>query len=75
MELEDMIRKINKDIQRLEQLKQKKTALKEELEKELNEINAKLKQLYAFKSQYEKMESSVDDFFESYNENKVTETQ
>ena len=70
-----MIRRINKDIQKLESVKEKKTILKEELEKDLNDINAKLKQLYLFKSQYEKMESNVDDFFNSLNENQNTETQ
>ncbi len=70
-----MIKRINKDIQKLEAAKEKKTVLKEELEKDLNDINAKLKQLYLFKSQYEKMESNVDDFFNSLNENQNTETQ
>lgn len=70
-----MIRRINKDIQKLETVKEKKTVLKEELEKDLNDINTKLKQLYLFKSQYEKMESNVDDFFNSLNENQNTETQ
>lgn len=60
-----MIRKINKDIQKLEQLKEKKTLQKDEIEKELADISAKLKSLYNFKTQYEKIEASVEDFFNS----------
>lgn len=60
-----MIRKINKDIQKLEQLKEKKTLQKDEVEKDLADISAKLKSLYNFKTQYEKIEASVEDFFNS----------
>lgn len=63
-----MIKKIIKDIQKLENLKDKKTNQKEELEKEIADISAKLKTLYGFKAQYEKMESSVEDFFNSSQE-------
>lgn len=62
---EKMIKKITKDIQKLEQLKEKKNLQKDEIEKELADISSKLKTLYSFKSQYEKMENSVEDFFNS----------
>ena len=45
-----MIKKITKDIQKLENLKEKKANQKEELEKELADISAKLKTLYGFKA-------------------------
>ena len=62
-----MIKKINKDIQKLEQIRNKKIMVRDELGEELNEIDKKLKQLYSFKSQYEQMESSMEDYFSSSN--------
>lgn len=62
-----MIKKIYKDIQKLEQIRNKKIMVRDELGEELNEIDKKLKQLYSFKSKYEQIEASVEDYFSSSN--------
>ena len=54
-----MIKKINKEIHRLEQQKELKSSQKSKLELEINEISGKLKE----KNQYEKLEEGVKNFF------------
>lgn len=59
-----MIKKIEKEIQKLEQLKVLKIKRRNELDCEVNQLNLKLKDLNNLKIQYEKLEQSTDDFFE-----------
>ena len=58
-----MIKKINKEIHRLEQQKELKSSQKSKLELEINEISGKLKELNSLKNQYEKLEAGVKNFF------------
>ena len=58
-----MIKKINKEIQKLEQQKQIKLNKKSQLEDELNVIQSQLKDLNNLKNQYEKLEQNTDSFF------------
>ena len=58
-----MIKKINKEIHRLEQQKELKSSQKSKLELEINEISGKLKELNTLKNQYEKLEEGVKNFF------------
>ncbi|MBC6008820.1 hypothetical protein [Catenibacterium faecis] len=58
-----MIKKINKEIHRLEQQKGLKSSQKSKLELEINEISGKLKELNSLKNQYEKLEEGVKNFF------------
>lgn len=58
-----MIKKINREIQRLEQQKQIKLNKKSQLEDELNVIQLQLKDLNNLKNQYEKLEQNTDSFF------------
>lgn len=59
-----MIKKIVKEIQKLEQQKALKIVKRNELDCEINQLNLKLKDLNNLKNQYEKLEQSTDDFFE-----------
>lgn len=59
-----MIKKIEKEIQKLEQQKAIKIEKRNELDCKLNQLNLKLKDLNNLKNQYEKLEQSTDDFFE-----------
>jgi chaperonin cofactor prefoldin len=58
-----LIKKINKEIHRLEQQKELKSSQKSKLELEINEISGKLKELNSLKNQYEKLEEGVKNFF------------
>ena len=58
-----MIKKINKEIHRLEQQKELKSSQKSKLELEINEISGKLKELNSLKNQYEKLEEGEKNFF------------
>lgn len=58
-----MIKKIKKEIQRLEQQKELKSSQKSKLELEINDISSKLKELNLLKNQYEKFEQGVNNFF------------
>lgn len=58
-----LIKKINKEIHRLEQQKGLKSSQKSKLELEINEISGKLKELNSLKNQYEKLEEGVKNFF------------
>lgn len=59
-----MIKKIVKEIQKLDQQKAMKLEKRNELDCEINQLNMKLKDLNNLKNQYEKLEQSTDDFFE-----------
>ena len=59
-----MIKKIEKEIQKLEHQKALKIEKINELDCEVNQLNLKLKDLNNLKNQYEKLEQSTDDFFE-----------
>ena len=63
MEGDNLIKKINKEIQRLEQQKQIKLNKKSQLEDELNVIQSQLKDLNNLRNQYEKLEQNTDSFF------------
>uniref|UniRef100_UPI00402AEC46 hypothetical protein n=1 Tax=Thomasclavelia ramosa TaxID=1547 RepID=UPI00402AEC46 len=58
-----MIKKIKKEIQRLEQQKELKSSQKSKLELEINDISSRLKELNLLKNQYEKFEQGVNNFF------------
>lgn len=60
-----MIKKIIKEIQKLEQQKQLKIEKRNQLDKEINVINLRLKELNNLKNQYEKLEQNTDSFFEN----------
>lgn len=59
-----MIKKIEKEIQKLEQQKAMKLEKRNELDYVINQLNLKLKDLNNLKNQYEKLEQSTDNFFE-----------
>lgn len=61
----DLIKKIIKEIQKLEQQKQLKIEKRNQLDKEINVINLRLKELNNLKNQYEKLEQNTDSFFEN----------
>lgn len=60
-----MIKKIIKEIQKLEQQKQLKIEKRNQIDKEINVINLRLKELNNLKNQYEKLEQNTDSFFEN----------
>lgn len=59
-----MYKKIEKEIQKLEQQKTLKIEKRNELDCEINQLNSKLKDLNILKNKYQKLEQSTDDFFE-----------
>lgn len=61
----DLIKKIIKEIQKLEQQKQLKIEKRNQIDKEINVINLRLKELNNLKNQYEKLEQNTDSFFEN----------
>lgn len=63
--MSDLIKKIIKEIQKLEQQKQLKIEKRNQLDKEINVINLRLKELNNLKNQYEKLEQNTDSFFEN----------
>ena len=60
-----MLKKILSKIQRLEQQKQIKINKQEEIQQEINDLDIKLKKLYSFKKDYEKLENNSKDFLNS----------
>ena len=60
-----LIKKITKEIQKLEQQKQFKTEKRNQLDNEIVVINSRLKELNNLKNQYEKLEQNTDLFFEN----------
>lgn len=65
--------RVKRTITKLEQQKEKKTNEKKRIEQELSEINADLKKLYAFKSDQDKLQSAIDQFYEPVKEEKTDE--
>ena len=57
-----LIKKIIKEIQKLEQQKQLKSNKRSQLDDELISINSRLKELNNLKNQYEKLEQNTDFF-------------
>lgn len=62
-----MIKKITKEIQKLESQKQIKLNKRNQLDEEINLIDSHLKGLNSLKSQYEKLEKNTDSFFDGLN--------
>ncbi|WP_270832885.1 hypothetical protein [Faecalibacillus intestinalis] len=60
-----MLKKILKEIQKLEKEKETKSVSKKKLELEINELSNKLKQLYSIKNEFEKIENNANDYFNS----------
>lgn len=60
-----MLKKILKEIQKLEKEKETKSVSKKKLEQEINELSNKLKQLHSIKNEYEKIENNANDYFNS----------
>ncbi|MEQ3039237.1 hypothetical protein AAAX13_13215 [Thomasclavelia ramosa] len=58
-----LIKKIIKEIQKMEQQKQLKLDKRIQLDDELIVINSRLKELNNLKNQYEKLEQNTDSFF------------
>ena len=67
MELNKLIKKITREIQRLEQQRTIKLSKRNQLDEELNLINLHLKDLNNLKSQYEKLEKNTDSLFDGLN--------
>ena len=59
--------RIQKSINKLEAVKQKKLGEKEKIEIELSSINTDLKRLYAFKSEQNKLQTAINDFYQPKN--------
>lgn len=58
-----MIRKVLKEIQKLEKEKVLKLDAKSKLEDEISEHTTRLKYLYSLKSDYEKIEKGINRYF------------
>lgn len=63
-----MLKKILAEIQRLENLKAKKTTAKENLENEISDINAQLKKLNDVKKKFESIEADAGEILTSSKE-------
>ena len=59
--------RVQKSINKLEALKQKKLSEKEKIEHELSSINTDLKRLYTFKNEQEKLQDAINDFYQPKN--------
>ncbi|MCG4662401.1 hypothetical protein L0P73_17630 [[Clostridium] innocuum] len=64
-----MIRKVLKEIQKLEKEKALKLDAKSKLENEIAEHTTRLKQLYSLKNDYEKIEKGINGYFNPPSEN------
>jgi len=60
-----MLKKILNRIQRLEQQKQIKVDKQSQIQAEIDEIDVKLKKLYTFKKDYEKLETNSTEYLDS----------
>ena len=60
-----MLKKVNKEIDKLETLKNRKTEMRSQLDKEIDEISAKLNRLYNLQTELGKIENTVNDYFDS----------
>lgn len=61
----NMLKKILNKIQKFESQKQLKQEKISEIKNEINDIDSKLKRLYTFKREYEKIESDSTEFLNS----------
>ena len=59
--------RVQKSINKLEALKQKKLSEKEKIEHELSSINTDLKRLYTFKNEQDKLQNAINDFYQPKN--------
>ena len=59
--------RVQKSINKLEALKQKKLSEKEKIEHELSSINTDLKRLYTFKNEQDKLQPAINDFYQPKN--------
>lgn len=59
--------RVQKSINKLETLRQKKLQEKEKIEQELSVINHDLKQLYTFRNEQDKLQSQINDFYHPKN--------
>lgn len=59
--------RVQKSINKLETLRQKKLQEKEKIEQELSIINHDLKQLYTFRNEQDKLQSQINDFYHPKN--------
>ena len=59
--------RVQKSINKLETLKQKKLNEKEKIERELSSINTDLKKLYTFKNEQDKLQTAINDFYQPKN--------
>ena len=60
-----MLKKISNKIQKLEGQKQVKVNKMKEIKTEIDDIDIKLKKLYTFKKEYEKLETNSTEFLNS----------
>ncbi len=60
-----MLKKILLKIQKLEQQKQVKLDKQTAIQTEIDDLDAKLKKLYSFKKDYEKLQNNSTDFLNS----------
>ena len=63
-----MIKEILKKLNSLEQKKEKKLNDQAKLQKEIDDLDAKLKKYHTFKKDYEKLQKNFDDFINSEQE-------
>ena len=59
--------RVQKSINKLETLKQKKLNEKEKIERELSSINTDLKRLSPFNNEQEKLQDAINDFYQPKN--------
>lgn len=57
-----LIKKIEKEIQKYERIKQVKSEKRKELDEELSDVNTKLKELYTLKNQFDKLLHGAEEF-------------
>lgn len=57
-----LIKKIEKEIQKYERIKQIKSEKRKELDEELSDVNTKLKELYTLKNQFDKLQLGAEEF-------------
>lgn len=60
-----MLKKILLKIQKLEQQKKIKTDKQAEIQKEIDDLDIKIKKLYSLKKDYEKLEKNSQEFLDS----------
>lgn len=61
-----MLKKILNKIQKFESQKQLKIEKISDIKNEINDIDSKLKRLYTFKKEYEKLESDSTEFLNNW---------